>query len=129
MDGDEPVDADPAAEASATSPWPVRRGGAWLRVYSHSLSIAFAVLLLASMTAHAVGGSEEYSDEQEIHGGRRVKVVEYVRTSRFWFESFQNWQSEFLAVGSLAVFGIFLRERGSPESKPVAAPHRETGGE
>jgi hypothetical protein len=53
-------------------------------------------------------------------------MAEYMRTSRFWFESFQNWQSKFLAVGSIVVLSIFLREQRSPESKPVAAPHRET---
>ena len=52
---------------------------------------------------------------------------QYVGTSRFWFESFQNWQSEFLSVGVLVVLSVFLRQRGSPESKPVAAPHHETG--
>ena len=58
-----------------------------------------------------------------------VSVVQYATSSRFWFESFQNWQSEFLAIAAMVVFSIFLRQRGSPESKPVDAPHRETGGE
>ncbi len=107
----------------------VRRGGFGARLYSHSLSLVFAVLFLTSLVLHAVGGAKEYGDEQEVHGGQRVSVVEYTRTSRFWFESFQNWQSEFLAVGSLVVLGIFLRERGSPESKPMARPHSDTGGD
>ena len=127
LEEEERDDEDPASAATPESPWPVRRGGVWLRLYSHSLSLAFAVLFLASVLLHAVGGADDYSDEQESHGQQRVTVAEYVRTSRFWFESLQNWQSEFLAVGSLVVLGIFLRERKSPESKPVAAPHAETG--
>jgi len=56
-----------------------------------------------------------------------MAMLDYMGTSRFWFESFQNWQSEFLSVGVLIVLAIFLRERGSPESKPVADPHHKTG--
>jgi hypothetical protein len=57
-----------------------------------------------------------------------VSVVAYVGTSRFWFESLQNWQSEFVAVGTLVVLSIYLRQRGSSQSKPVALAHGETGG-
>ena len=60
-------------------------------------------------------------------GGEQVTTLSYLTTSRFWFESLQNWQSEFLAVGSMVVLSIFLRQRGSPESKPVDAPHSQTG--
>ncbi len=83
-------------------------------------------LFVTSLALHAVTGAREYSSEQVSHGESRVSAVEYVQTSRFWFESFQNWQSEFLAVGSLALFTVWLRQRGSPESKPVAASHSET---
>jgi hypothetical protein len=78
---------------------------------------------------HAGGGAEEYGDEQEAHGQPRVSVTSYMTTSRFWFESMQNWQSEFLAVGSLVALSIYLRQIGSPESKPVDHPHAETGRE
>jgi hypothetical protein len=61
------------------------------------------------------------------YGGLPVSTLSYLATSRFWFESFQNWQSEFLAMGSMVALSIFLRERGSPESKPVDSPHSETG--
>jgi hypothetical protein len=61
------------------------------------------------------------------HGGNAVSTGTFVRTAEFWFQSFQNWQSEFLAVASLAWLSVFLRQRSSPESKPVAAPHDETG--
>jgi hypothetical protein len=67
-----------------------------------------------------------FSSEQQEHSEPGVSAVEYVQHSRFWFESFQNWQSEFLAVGSIVLFSVWLRQRGSPESKPVDAPHSET---
>ncbi len=62
-----------------------------------------------------------------LHGGQPVSVWEFMGTAKFWFQSFQNWQSEFLAVGSLVLFSIWLRQKGSPESKPVHAPHSATG--
>ena len=127
--GKEKVDADPRlAKDKENAPWPVRRGGFVLTLYEHSLGIAFALLFLVSFAAHALGGAADYSQEQLLHGGAPVSTLEYLATSRFWFESFQNWQSEFLAVGSIVVLSIYLRQRGSPESKPVAAPNSETGG-
>ena len=129
LDGKEKVDADPRrVRDKENAPWPVRRGGLVLTLYEHSLGIAFALLFLLSFVAHALGGAAVYSQEQLLHGGAPVSTLQYLATSRFWFESFQNWQSEFLAVGAIVVLSIFLRQRGSPESKPVAAPHAETGG-
>ncbi|KUM38196.1 DUF6766 family protein [Arthrobacter sp. EPSL27] len=123
-----PQDEDPRnAKVKAATPWPVRRGGWVLKLYEHSLSVMFFLLFLASFTLHAVGGADEYSSEQQSHGEAPVTVLEYLATSRFWFESFQNWQSEFLAVAVLVGASVYLRERGSPESKPVAEPHYETG--
>jgi hypothetical protein len=110
------------------APWPVRRGGIWLKLYENSLMIAFVVLFLGSIAGHALGGAREYSAEQQAHGGAAVSASQFVRTSQFWFESFQNWQSEFLAVGAIVVLTIVLRQRGSAESKPVHAPVDETGG-
>jgi hypothetical protein len=98
-----------------------------LVLYQNSLGLAFAVLFLLSITLHALGGAHEYSAEQVAHGGAPVSFGQFVTTSTFWFQSFQNWQSEFMAVGTIVVLSIFLRQRGSPESKPVAAPHRQTG--
>jgi hypothetical protein len=121
------VDRDPRnADERRNAPWPVRRGGLWLRLYENSLFLVFLALFLASLALHAVTGSREFSSEQAAHGEPRVSTAEYVQTSRFWFESFQNWQSEFLAVGSIVLFSVWLRQRGSPESKPVDAPHSET---
>ena len=128
MDKKAPQDEDPrhAAIRKAT-PWPVKRGGMALGFYKHSLSILLFVLFLASFTMHGVGGAEAYSEDQQSHGQPAVTFLQYLGTSRFWFESFQNWQSEFLAVAVLVGASVYLREKGSPESKPVAEPHYETG--
>jgi hypothetical protein len=129
MEGEEAVDADPRLDrAKPNVPWPVRTGGIWLKLYENSLALAFLLLFLVSFTLHAVGGSMEYNDEQQAHGETtQVSVVGYIATPRFWFESFQNWQSEFLSLAAMVVLSVYLRQRGSPESKPVAAAHSETG--
>ena len=127
VEGSEDVDAEPDPGREG-APGPVRRGGLALRLYRNSLSIVLLSLFVVSFMLHAAGGAEEYGEEQEAHGQARVSVVKYMTTARFWFESMQNWQSEFLAVGSLVVLSIFLRQQGSPESKPVDHPHVETGG-
>jgi hypothetical protein len=125
----EEVDREPRKSRNKKpAPWPVRQGGWVSKVYEHSLSLAFLLLFLGSFFLHAVGGAGEYNDNQRIHGRpERVTTVGYMTTAQFWFESLQNWQSEFLAVGSMVVLTIFLREKGSKESKPVDAAHDETG--
>jgi hypothetical protein len=128
IDEENPQDADPNQERDRPdAPGPVKRGGLSLWIYERSLSLALTFFFLLSFAGHAIGGAREYSEEQVAHGEHAVSVLQYMGTSRFWFESFQNWQSEFLAVFALVVLSIFLRERGSPESKPVAAPHSQTG--
>jgi hypothetical protein len=130
IDEPEAVDRDPrASKSKSEAPWPVRRGGWILRLYSNSLSIVFLLLFAGSFSLHAVGGARAYSADQIEHGGHAVSVLDYVQTSQFWFESTQNWQSEFLALASMVILSIFLRQRGSPESKPVDAPHSQTGSE
>ena len=119
---DDPRDAKPSPDA----PWPVRKGGWVLSVYEHSLAIAFFALFFASVALHALGGARAYNEEQIQHGEAAVSTWRYVTTSQFWFESMQNWQSEFIAVAAIVGLSIFLRQRGSPESKPVADPHYET---
>jgi hypothetical protein len=122
------VDADPrdfAAEPDA--PWPVRRGGWVLRLYEHSLGLTFILLFLVSWVGHALGGFAEYAADQVEHGQARPTLAEYLVSARFWFESFQNWQSEFLAIASMVWLAVYLRQRWSPESKPVHAAHDETG--
>ena len=71
----------------------------------------------------------EFSQQELLHGGDPVTAVQYMGKSQFWFESLQNWQSEFLSIGMMVVLSIFLRQRGSPESKPVDSPHEATGHE
>jgi hypothetical protein len=126
----EAVDRDPRLSRHKNrAPWPVRRGGWVLRIYEHSLSLAFVVLFLVSFALHAVGGTWSYNIEQAEHGGDPLSILGYLSTSQFWFESFQNWQSEFLSLVGMVVLSVFLRQRGSPESKPVDAPHTATGSE
>lgn len=124
MTEEEDVDKEPVPHPKA--PWPVKKGGIWLKLYKHSLSIAFALLFLASFILHFYGSLRDFNDEQMMKGKPAVTAVQYISESRFWFESFQNWQSEFLAVASLVLLSIWLREKGSPESKPVDMPHDET---
>ena len=128
LDGDEPVDEDPNAHRDDPgAPWPARRGGLALALYRNSLSIAFFLLFFLSMWLHALGGTTQYNEEQAAHGGEPVSTLEFARTSEFWYQSLQNWQSEFLAVAALVGLSIFLRQQGSPESKPVHEPHAATG--
>jgi hypothetical protein len=114
---------DDSSGPKPESPWPARRGGLVRAVYSRSLSLAFAALFLFAMWLHALGGSWEYSEEQVAQGQSPVTIWGYLGTTRFWFESLQNWQSEFLAIASMVILSIFLRHKGSAESKPVDAPH------
>jgi hypothetical protein len=122
-----PQDVPPKRQRYADRPWPVRRGGAWLKIYMSSLTIALLALFVASFVLHALGGTWAYNEAQMQHGGSSVGVLRFMTTSEFWYQSLQNWQSEFLAVASLAFLSIYLRQHGSPESKPVAAPHTATG--
>jgi hypothetical protein len=122
------VDSDPRDFAEdPDAPWPVRRGGWILRLYEHSLGLAFVLLFLFAWVGHALGGFADYAADQVTHRQPRPSLTEYLMSSRFWFESFQNWQSEFLAIASMVWLAVYLRQRWSPESKPVHAPHAETG--
>lgn len=128
IDVPEAVDQRPEeARGDPDAPAPVRHGGLALALYKHSLSMALFALFVVSFLAHAAGGKSAYNEEQQQHGGASVSLLGYLATSQFWFESFQNWQSEFLSVGVLVLLSIWLREQGSPQSKPVAAPHANTG--
>jgi hypothetical protein len=129
LHGKETVDSRPKRSVSKNAPWPVRQGGIALKIYEHSLSIAFIVLFLMSFWLHAVGGASETCEENMVHRKQCYSTIEYMGTSKFWFESLQNWQSEFLAVGAIVVLTVYLREKGSPESKAVNTPHDKTGSE
>jgi hypothetical protein len=127
-DAPEAVDEDPRHhQQNPKAPGPVRQRGVALKLYAHSLSITLGLLFCFSFLGHAVSGTKHYNAEQQEHGQAPVSIQQYVGTSRFWFESLQNWQSEFLAVGALAVLSVWLREKGSPESKPVHSAHDDTG--
>ncbi len=127
-DSEEAVDEDArSARDRPDVPWPVRQGGVALKLYENSLGLALLLLFVVSFFLHAAGGARSFSEEELAHGGSRVSMLHYLTTSQFWFESFQNWQSEFLSVLAIVVLSIFLRQHGSPESKPVAAAHMDTG--
>jgi hypothetical protein len=126
-DAPSPQDVDPKKQRYPNPPWPVRRGGLALKVYRNSLALALFGLFLMSFVLHAIGGTTEYNQTQREHGGRPVSVTTFMTTSDFWYQSFQNWQSEFLSVGVLIVLSIYLRQHGSAESKPVGAPDSKTG--
>lgn len=123
---DRPEDDERRAEPE--SPWPVRAGGLPLVVYRNSLSIALLLIFAGSFLGHLFAGTAEYNQQQALQSGAPpIGVWEFLGTSDFWFQSMQNWQSEFLAVGTLIVLSIFLREHASPESKPVTVEHAHTG--
>lgn len=124
---DEPEDVDREPVPSANAPTPVKNGGWQLKLYSYSLSIAFVVLFLVSWGLHFYGSWVDHNSEQIIKGKQAENMMTFLGEPDFWFETFQNWQSEFLSVLSIVVLTIFLRQKGSPESKPVDAPHMETG--
>jgi len=125
---DEPDAIDADSRGHADVPWPVRRGGVAMWLYAHSLSLALYLLFAGSVALHAVGGARAESMERARQGLAGVSWWSYMGTARFWFESLQNWQSEFLSVAVLVVLSISLRQRGSPESKLVDPPHREPVG-
>ena len=109
------------------APWPVHRGGLLLKLYSHSLSIALFGLFAVLFWLHLAGSTRRMNEEAARHGQPLATMTETLSDPEFWYESFQNWQSEFLSIAVLILLGVYLRERGSPESKPVAAPHAMTG--
>lgn len=102
-------------------------GGLCSALYSYSLGIALVLLFAASFVLHWLGSTAAANEEARLHGEAAKTALEYLGDAELWFESFQNWQSEFLSTAVLIVLTIFLRFRGSPESKPVASPHSETG--
>ncbi|TCZ72967.1 DUF6766 family protein [Flaviaesturariibacter aridisoli] len=109
------------------SPWPVRRGGLVRKIYENSLSIALFVLFAFSFLLHWLGSWEHYNKLQGLEGKPQDAFFAYLGNSKFWFESFQNWQSEFLSVFAMVALSIFLRQKGSAQSKPVEAPDSKTG--
>jgi hypothetical protein len=105
--------------------WAKVRG--WrLWVYENSLVLAMSTIFLLTWFSQSVNNWRQFNEDQREHDDAPVSWGDYVLDADFWERSLQNWQSEFLAVGTMVVFTIYLRQRGSPESKPVGAPHDET---
>ena len=119
---------DQPESADERSPrWSRSRGVAQV-IYRNSLSLALFAFFALSFLGHLVTGTAEYNEERALESVEPpVSVLEFLHSSQFWFQSMQNWQSEFLAVGCLVVLSVVLRQHGSPESKPVTEPHRQTG--
>jgi hypothetical protein len=106
--------------------WARHSGGVLRAIYSNSLLLLMGTIWLLSWFAQSVSGWSAYNSDQLGHGENGTNWIGYIGTSDFWESTLQNWQSEFLAVGSMAIFAVYLRQRGSPESKPVGSPHDET---
>jgi hypothetical protein len=113
--------------ASERSPGWAKARGLKRRLYENSLLITMTAIFFATWFAQSLNYWRVFNDEQREHSQAGVSWGGYLLTSDFWETTLQNWQSEFLAVGVMVVFTIYLRQRGSPESKPVGAPHDETG--
>lgn len=121
-DPDEPEREHDALSGKARRVSPVRSF-----LYSHSLGLVLTLLFAVSFVLHWIGSTKAANAEQLMHGRAAKTFFQYIGDSQLWFECFQNWQSEFLSTGVLVVLSIFLRQQGSPESKPVAARNDETG--
>ncbi len=126
FDNKEEVDREPSAKRKNV-PWPVKKGGFILQLYKHSLTISLVFLYVASAALHLYGSLKDENEELLRKNLPLKSLSEYISDSRFWFESFQNWQSEFLSVFAIVFLSIYLRQKGSPQSKPVDAPNVETG--
>jgi hypothetical protein len=113
--------------ARPDSPGWAKTGGLRTRLYSNSLVTVMVTIWLLSWFGQSVTGWSEFNADQITHHEPTVNWLGYLGTASFWEATLQNWQSEFLAVGSMAVLSIYLRQRGSPESKPVGAAHHATG--
>lgn len=125
--GRDDVDTAPRYSVLRASSWAIRKKAIAEMLYANSLSIALFLLFALSFALHAVGGVNAANQEAIYHNQPTMSVWQYIGSSQFWFESFQNWQSEFLAVGALLILSIFLRQRGSPESKALGEPNTKTG--
>ncbi|HXV05824.1 MAG TPA: DUF6766 family protein [Solirubrobacterales bacterium] len=112
--------------AKPGSPGPAKAGGWRAALYGNSLLILMGLIFLLSWYAQSVTGWNMHNEELADHHRHAIGWLGYVGNAQFWENTLQNWQSEFLSVGSFAVFAVYLRQRGSPESKPVGAPHEET---
>jgi hypothetical protein len=129
-DPDEPDEREDLARAARDprAPWPVRRGGAALTLYRHSLGLALLSLFAMAFALHVRFGLLAYNDERATAHEPLVGPLAYLCSARFWYQSFQNWQSEFLSVAAMVWLSVYLREAGSAQSKPVGAAHHDHAG-
>lgn len=107
-------------------PWPVKRGGFILAVYKNSLSISLFLLFVVSFMLHFYGSLKHSNEELLRLNKPPVSMTEYITDAQFWFESMQNWQSEFLSIFTIVLLSVYLRQKGSAQSKPVDMPYMET---
>jgi hypothetical protein len=126
LDEEEDVDREPSPNRP-DAPWPVRKGGVILFLYKNSLFLAFFIIFLLSFVLHFYGSLKDQNEQLTRKGEAMLSAVSYLTNARFWFESFQNWQSEFLSVFAIVFFSIYFRQKGSPQSKPVDSPDDKTG--
>lgn len=128
--GDEGVGSDDeqlvGPHAHADSPRWAAVGGLRQVIYSNSLLITMGVIFVLSWWVQSVAGVVVFNQEQVEHGQPTLDWMQYIVGADFWNRTLQNWQSEFLAVGSMVALSIYLRQRGSSESKPVGAPHEKS---
>ena len=117
---------EPSPKKSHFPHW-TRRHPFFTGLYAHSLSLALLCLFAGAFTGHVVAGGNKYNDELAQHGKPGVSRLAYAQSAQFWFESLQNWQSEFLGVSSIILLSIWFREKGSPESKTIGSANSETG--
>ncbi len=125
--GKEDVDTHSRYSIISAGSWKKRGKALTHAIYANSLGIALFSIFLISFILHAFSGTAAANEEALMHGEEQYSVIEYAKSSQFWFESFQNWQSEFLAVGALLILSIYLRQRKSPESKPIGEKNSKTG--
>jgi hypothetical protein len=113
--------------ADADSPAWAKAGGVRRKLFSSSLGLVMGVIFLASWLAQSISGVAAFDEEQLANRQDPVSWGQYLLEPDFWNRTLQNWQSELLAVASMAILAIYLRQRGSPQSKPVGTPHTATG--
>lgn len=125
-DKENEVDREPDPKKK-DAPKAVKTGGIVLKIYEHSLCYLLSLIFIISFLLHWYGSLKDYNEEQRLNHEPTASALEYISNSRFWFESFQNWESEFLSIFAIVVLSVYFREKGSPQSKPVDAAHHETG--
>jgi hypothetical protein len=113
--------------AKPNSPSSVKKGGIYLAIYKHSLSIALFLLFISSFVLHWYGSWLDFNEKQSLESKQLQSFVDFIGNKKLWFESFQNWQSEFLSIFTIIFLSIYLRQIGSSQSKAVNDPHDKTG--